>query len=136
MAGYSASKQETLVFQLTPLTSQQRSLCTQNKTKLVDRSQPTGAVWLSEYSNRAFGTCVNDLTVAENQVQPFCLSTPDGEKLNAWHILPLAVYAKNEDVLLDEATGLSPDITQTQAFKLLSTDRQSRLVINCPLYVS
>ncbi len=71
-----------------------------------------------------------------NQVQPFHLDTPDGEVLNAWHILPLAVYSKNEDSLLNEPRGLCPDMTQTHAFRLLSTDPRSRLVINCQLLLS
>ena len=66
-----------------------------------------------------------------NQVRPFRLNTSDGEVLNAWHILPLAVYSWNEESLLNEPSGLPLEITQTQAFKFLSTDPHSRLVINC-----
>ena len=68
----------------------------------------------------------------ENQVQPFTIPTPDGETLYGWHILPLALYAKHEEVLLQEPPGPSSHITQTQAFKLLSTDPESRLLIYCP----
>ena len=69
--------------------------------------------------------------MSENQVQPFRLNTSDGEVLNAWHVLPLSVYTRNEDVLLNQPSGLSKDMMQSPAFKLLFTDPQSRLVINC-----
>ena len=59
------------------------------------------------------------------------MNTTDGEVLYAWHILPLALYARNEEALLNEPIGLSSNIEQNLAFKLLSTDPESRLVINC-----
>ncbi|KAL8824712.1 MAG: hypothetical protein Q9191_004868 [Dirinaria sp. TL-2023a] len=67
---------------------------------------------------------------AKNQVQPFHVRTPDGELLYAWHILPLALYARHEKQLLNEPDGLPEDITRTQAFQLLTGDPESRLVIN------
>ncbi|MCJ1266952.1 hypothetical protein MMC22_006837 [Lobaria immixta] len=66
----------------------------------------------------------------KNQVRPFNISTLDGETLFAWHVLPLALYAKHENLLLDEPTDFSVDIADTAAFKLLSRDPESRLVIN------
>lgn len=68
----------------------------------------------------------------ENQVRPFNISTPDGEALFAWHILPLALYTKHESFLSQERVGLAEDIEQTMAFKLLVTDPESRLVVYCP----
>lgn len=80
--------------------------------------------WWQDHNNPAqFG-------FLKNQVQPFHVHTPDGEVLYAWHILPLALYARHEKRLLDEPDGLSEDITQTQAFQLLTSDPASRLVIN------
>ena len=67
----------------------------------------------------------------ENQVRPFNINTSDGEALYAWHILPLALYSRNEKALLVESNGFSHDIGQSVAFKILSTDPESRLVINC-----
>lgn len=52
--------------------------------------------------------------------------------LYAWHILPLALYAKHEPSLIAQTTGLSPNITQTLPFKLLSQNPETRLVISCP----
>jgi abhydrolase domain-containing protein 12 len=71
------------------------------------------------------------LIILENQVSPFSINTPDGEKLYAWHILPLAVYAKNEQLLVEQAPGHTEDYTATGSFKLLANDPESRLVINC-----
>lgn len=68
----------------------------------------------------------------ENQVQPLNFSTPDGETLYAWHVLPLAKYTANEKTLLDDPTGPAAHFTETAAFGLLSKDPSSRLVINCP----
>ena len=71
------------------------------------------------------------LIISENQTSPFTISTPDGEKLYAWHILPLAVYAKNEQLLVEQVPGQAGDYTETESFKLLVNDPESRLVINC-----
>ncbi len=68
---------------------------------------------------------------AENQVHPFCFDTPDGEKLFAWHILPLSSYIANEDALIKEVTSTREDFATSIAFKLLADDPESRLVINC-----
>lgn len=44
-----------------------------------------------------------DLNVPEqwgflhNQVTPFVLGTPDGEALDAWHVLPLGPYRRHQD---------------------------------------
>lgn len=69
-------------------------------------------------------------------MRPFNISTPDGEVLFAWHILPLALYIKHESLLSQEPVGLAENIEQTMAFKLLATDPDSRLVINCLYIVS
>ncbi len=67
----------------------------------------------------------------ENQVVPFSLETADGQTLFAWHILPLPLYAQHEDSLIKQPSGLCNDITQTENFKLLRQDPNSRLVIYC-----
>lgn len=54
----------------------------------------------------------------------------------AWHILPLALYAQHEEVLVNEPVGFSENIQETEAFKLLERDRESRLVINCLRYTT
>ena len=72
----------------------------------------------------------------ENQIQPFRLPTPDGELLYAWHILPVGLYSKHENVLVNGPTGLAEDMTLTTAFELLSNDPQARLVISCSFTLS
>ena len=67
----------------------------------------------------------------ENQIAPFNFSTPDGELLYAWHILPLGLYAKHESEILQEQSGCIEDITVTKAFRLLKDDPDSLLIINC-----
>lgn len=65
---------------------------------------------------------------AKNQVTAFNLSTSDGEKLYAWHVLPLGLYATHEEVLRGwPSTG---PFEASPNFKLLRDDPQARLVIN------
>jgi hypothetical protein len=67
----------------------------------------------------------------ENQITPFNFSTPDHEVLYAWHVIPLGLYAKHEAELLREPSGCAGDITKTKAFKLMTENPESKLVINC-----
>lgn len=68
---------------------------------------------------------------SENQISPLYIDTPDYHQLYAWHILPLGVYAKHEASLLEETSAAARNYTNTKAFKLLTKDPESRLVINC-----
>lgn len=76
-----------------------------------------------------------DVTVAEqwgflpNQVTPFTLGTPDGITLHAWHILPLGIYQKHQEELVNEPGGLLKDITGRTSFKLLRDDPEALLVL-------
>ncbi|KAK3178008.1 hypothetical protein OEA41_000140 [Lepraria neglecta] len=70
------------------------------------------------------------LIIPENQVRPFTIITPDGEKLYAWHTLPLSIYIKNEDALVQESASSREDPESSVAFKLLVKDPESRLIIN------
>jgi len=67
----------------------------------------------------------------ENQITPFNFSTPDGETIYAWHVMPLGLYAKHESEILQQPSGCAEDITKTKAFRLLKDDPDSRLIINC-----
>lgn len=68
---------------------------------------------------------------AENEVTPFFLTTPDGEELYAWHILPLAVYAENERQLSQQPPwSPSSNFTDSLACKLLIEDPEARVIIN------
>jgi abhydrolase domain-containing protein 12 len=81
-------------------------------------------------------TWFKDLDVPEafgfmrNQVTPFSLESSDGEKLYAWHILPVELYRKHEVALLQEPVGFVSDITSRHAFKLLRDDPDARLVLH------
>ncbi|KAL1391193.1 Alpha/Beta hydrolase protein [Phyllosticta capitalensis] len=80
--------------------------------------------WVEPDKPQAYG-------FAKNQVTPFNVTTPDGETLYAWHVLPLNVYEKHEEELLDEPSGRVDDrFPQTKAFKLLAEDPKARVVIN------
>lgn len=77
-----------------------------------------------------------DLDVPENfgflrnQVRPFNLRTVDGERLYAWHILPVELYRKHEVELRAEPSGSIVDIASSLAFRLLRDDPEARLVIH------
>ena len=81
-------------------------------------------------------TWFKDLNVPEtfgflkNQVTPFSIKTPDGQKLYAWHILPVELYRKHELSLVAESVGFVSEIQSRKAFKLLRDDPQARLVIH------
>ncbi|PMD52445.1 alpha/beta-hydrolase [Hyaloscypha bicolor E] len=67
---------------------------------------------------------------AKNQITPFNFSTPDGETIYAWHVMPLGLYAKYESEILQQPSGCAEDITKTKAFRLLRDNPDSRLIIN------
>lgn len=81
-------------------------------------------------------TWFKDLNVPEtfrflkNQVTPFSILTPDGERLYAWHILPIELYRKHELALTAESTGFVSDIKSRHAFQLLRDDPEARLVLH------
>ncbi|RDW75831.1 alpha hydrolase-13 [Coleophoma crateriformis] len=67
---------------------------------------------------------------AKNQITPFNFTTPDLETIYAWHVMPLGLYAKHEEELLQQPSGFAEDVTKTKAFQLLRDDPESRLIIN------
>lgn len=87
------------------------------------------------YLHRIKQTWFKDLNVPEsfgflhNQVTPFFVSTNDGEKLYAWHVLPVGIYRRHQDDLLAQPSGLTRDIASRLAFQLLRDDPDARLVI-------
>ncbi|KAI1198090.1 Alpha/Beta hydrolase protein [Nemania serpens] len=87
------------------------------------------------YLNRVTLTWFQDVNVPEqwgflrNQATPFFLTTPDGESLHAWHILPLELYRLNQDALLAEPRGLALDVRERLGFKLLRGDASSLLLL-------
>jgi abhydrolase domain-containing protein 12 len=62
-------------------------------------------------------TWFKDLNVLEafgfltNQVTPFSIKTSNGERLYAWHILPIELYRKHELPLVAELVGFVSDTT-------------------------
>ncbi|KAJ5825330.1 hypothetical protein N7474_002468 [Penicillium riverlandense] len=81
-------------------------------------------------------TWFKDLDVPEtfgflrNQVTPFSIKTSDGERLYAWHILPVELYRKHEQSLVEESEGSVSDISSRLSFRLLRDDPDARLVIH------
>ncbi|KAI9712155.1 MAG: hypothetical protein M1812_006993 [Candelaria pacifica] len=61
---------------------------------------------------------------SENQVYPFNLSTPDGETLYAWHILPLGLYAENEAALIKQPEEPAQLASDDLSFRLLTENPQ------------
>ena len=89
------------------------------------------------YLHRVSTTWFQDLNIPEqwgflrNQVTPFTLSTPDGVTLHAWHILPLGLYHRNQEELIEkmELEDIHTDIIERLGFKLLRDDPDSLLVL-------
>ena len=65
----------------------------------------------------------------KNQVTPFRIPTQDGERLYAWLVTPLRVYARNKDSLTKDASTLSENVPDRQAFRFLTTEPNSRPII-------
>lgn len=88
------------------------------------------------YLHKIQMTWFKDLDIPEsfgfmrNQVTTFFLESSDGEKLHAWHILPVELYRKREVALLEEPVGVVSDITSRHAFKLLRNDPDARLILH------
>jgi pimeloyl-ACP methyl ester carboxylesterase len=85
--------------------------------------------WLSQYVGRKDRVVdAGALTRPENQVTPFHITTNDNEKLFAWLIAPLGVYAGYAEAFITEHAGVD-DIQEKLAFKLLRDDPDARLLL-------
>ncbi|KAH9870942.1 hypothetical protein J1614_006514 [Plenodomus biglobosus] len=73
--------------------------------------------WLDEPERAGF---------LKNQVAPFNITTSDNEKLFAWLITPLGVYARHTDEFIQEQSG---SIEDHLAFKLLRNDPEAKLLL-------
>jgi len=62
----------------------------------------------------------------KNQVSPFYITTSDDERLFAWLIAPLGVYARHVDTFVEEKPG---DIENRHVIKLLRDDPSARLLL-------
>ncbi|OQO13844.1 hypothetical protein B0A51_18482 [Rachicladosporium sp. CCFEE 5018] len=85
--------------------------------------------------NTAFWHDLNDAEqfgFAKNQVTPFNITTPDGQTLYAWHVLPIDAYARNEWALgdLHRPSGIVEDVTRSLPFRLLSSKQHPARVPN------
>lgn len=91
------------------------------------------------YLHRVTLTWFKDLNVPEqfgfqhNQVTTFRIPTEDHVSLHAWHILPLGVYRRNYEALLNQqplgTVGENDDFTSTLNFRLLRDDPEARLIL-------
>lgn len=84
-----------------------------------------------QVSRTALSSTVISDGSTDNQITPFNFTTPDDETLYAWHVIPPGLYAKHEEEILKQPSGLAEDITKTKAFDLLTSDPQARLIISC-----
>ncbi|TWU76180.1 hypothetical protein ED733_002930 [Metarhizium rileyi] len=68
---------------------------------------------------------------AKHQVAPFYLKTPDSNYIYAWHVLPLPLYHKHQDQIVQRASSeVAPlDITNTESFRLLKSDPKEKLIL-------
>lgn len=88
------------------------------------------------YLHKIQMTWLKDLDVPEsfgflrNQVTPFYIPSSNGERLYAWHVLPIELYRQHESTLIAEPSGFVSDITSRTAFMLLRTDPDARLIIH------
>lgn len=58
----------------------------------------------------------------DKQVTEFDLKTADGETLNAWHVLPLNVYAEHRSAIVNGSA---------KAFNLLRDNPDAKVVVYC-----
>ncbi|KAF2730987.1 alpha/beta-hydrolase [Polyplosphaeria fusca] len=76
--------------------------------------------WLDEPERAGF---------LKNQVAPFRIPTKDGERLYAWLIAPLGVYARLLDGFAHQKSRVDGDIDEHLVFKTLRDDPKARLLI-------
>ncbi|CAK1360621.1 uncharacterized protein RHO25_003917 [Cercospora beticola] len=65
-----------------------------------------------------------------NQVTPFEILSSGGGSIYAWHVLPVEVYRRNEQDLLQDASGFALDVTTRKSFSLLQDDPEALLIIH------
>ncbi|OCK82540.1 alpha/beta-hydrolase [Lepidopterella palustris CBS 459.81] len=65
----------------------------------------------------------------KSQVMSMRIPTSDGERLYAWLIAPLAVYAKHAVQFWKDESNSFGDLTEKPCFKLLANDPEARLII-------
>lgn len=68
---------------------------------------------------------------SHHQATPFYIPTSDGEKLHAWHVLPIGAYLANEDALLAQGSDVGPveQFNETLNFRLIKDNPDARLVL-------
>lgn len=101
-----------------------------------ERLDKTRGIWICEFVFPIVATepAAKRLMRAstENQVTPFFLNTPDGEKIFAWHVLPLGLYKAHRDELVKQEDGLKSDVLfDSENIRLLMNDPEARLIIHC-----
>lgn len=100
---------------------------------LISPSAQRFALYANKIDTSWIGWNVRDpesFGFAKGQITPFNISTPDGEQLYAWHVMPLGLYAKHEEELLQQPEGPVDDFRNSFAANLLK-DPEARIVINC-----
>ncbi|EPE04473.1 abhydrolase domain-containing protein [Ophiostoma piceae UAMH 11346] len=59
----------------------------------------------------------------------FHLDTEDGEKIHAWHILPLPIYRQHELALEAQPTGHCDNVLEAESFRILKEDPNAKLIV-------
>ena len=71
----------------------------------------------------------------QGQVQPFFLNTSDDERLYGWHVLPIELYAKHQEVLQKQPTWPSDyqdpsNVRASPSLNLLLKDPEATIIVN------
>jgi len=67
--------------------------------------------------------------ISPHQVTPFVLLTLDEEIVHAWHVLPLDLYRRHEQQLIEEFDKIAVDIEKFLSVELLRDDPTSIVVL-------
>ena len=59
----------------------------------------------------------------------FHLDTEDGEKIHAWHILPLPIYRQHELALEAQPTGHCDNVLEAESFRILKEDPNAKMIV-------
>ena len=65
----------------------------------------------------------------KNHVIPFYIPVKDGHSLYLWLVTPLQIYARHESAILQDSAKLHGDVRERAAFKQLTEDPESRVII-------
>lgn len=91
---------------------------------------------VSPGASRWAGSCVLTIHIlsAGNQITTLSIPVEGGSDIFAWLIAPLNLYAKHESAFREEPADLTAQPNQRLAFRKLTENPQSRIVIYCECF--